>query len=379
MRILYVSTEVYPALKTGGLADVNAALPRALIGLGCDVRLLLPAFPALMAAAAKPRVVIEAGSLSPTVGAGTMRILQATLNGVPAYLIDAPGFYARAGNPYLDANGNDWPDNLARFALLGAVAARFADGSIDGFRPDIVHGHDWHAGLGPAYLAARGGERPASVFTVHNLAFQGAFPAETFAQLGLPPHFFSLEGLELTAPASVEFDAMPTSSTLDGFEATSFEAPPPASDAPDATPDDAPIGPPDALSSSDVEFLEIEMPPEPAPPRPLPPRPTPLSMPAVPHEPQAFTADALPELDMSDSGDVPSFGTIETVSFDEVPSAGFGDADISLDDSSGAPKLDALLPDIAELAPAAPEKEYPPLPPPPPGNTRQFFIIYQAR
>ena len=196
MRVLYVSTEVYPALKTGGLADVNAALPRALIGLGCDVRLLLPAFPALMAAAAKPRVVIEAGSLSPTVGAGTMRILQATLNGVPAYLIDAPGFYARAGNPYLDANGNDWPDNLARFALLGAVAARFAVGSIDGFRPDIIHGHDWHAGLAPAYLAARGGERPASVFTVHNLAFQGAFPAETFAQLGLPPHFFSLEGLE---------------------------------------------------------------------------------------------------------------------------------------------------------------------------------------
>ena len=205
MRVLYVSTEVYPALKTGGLADVNAALPRALMGLGCDVRLLLPAFPALIAAATMMRVVVDfrhAGDvrdvrgIGATFGAGTVRIVRAMLNGVPAYLIDAPAFYARPGNPYAGPDGNDWPDNLARFALLGAIAARFADGSIDGFRPDIVHGHDWHAGLAPAYLAARGGERPASVFTVHNLAFQGIFPAETFAQLGLPSHFFSLEGLE---------------------------------------------------------------------------------------------------------------------------------------------------------------------------------------
>ena len=202
MRVLYVSTEVYPALKTGGLADVNAALPRALMGLGCDVRLLLPAFPALMAAATLTRVVVDFGhagdvrGIGPTFGAGTVRIVRAMLNGVPAYLIDAPAFYARAGNPYVGPDGNEWPDNLARFALLGAIAARFADGSIDGFRPDIVHGHDWHAGLAPAYLAARGGERPASVFTVHNLAFQGLFPGETFAQLGLPSRFFSLEGLE---------------------------------------------------------------------------------------------------------------------------------------------------------------------------------------
>jgi tetratricopeptide (TPR) repeat protein len=175
--------------------------------------------------------------------------------------------------------------------------------------------------------------------------------------LARPQSNASLEGLELTAPASVEFDAMPTSGTLDGFEATSFEAPQAASDAPDGPADDSPLGLPAALSLSDVEFLEIEMPPEPAQPLPLPlpPRPTPLSMPAVPHEPQAFTADALPELDMSDGGDVPSFGTIETVSFDEVPSAGFGDADISLDEPSGAPVPDALLPDIAELAPPAPE------------------------
>ena len=220
MRVLYVSTEVYPALKTGGLADVNAALPRALIDLGCDVRLLLPAFPALVAAASSLRPVVELGPAASMIGgpavtafapaaltgpaaathmhtdASPVRIAAGMLNGVPAYLIDAPAFYARPGNPYLGPDGRDWPDNLERFALLGAVAARFADGGIDGFRPDIIHGHDWHAGLAPAYLAARGGYRPASVTTVHNLAFHGEFPAEAFPRLHLPAHFFSPEGLE---------------------------------------------------------------------------------------------------------------------------------------------------------------------------------------
>ncbi len=193
MRVLYVSTEVFPALKTGGLADVNAALPRALRDAGADVRLLLPAFPALVCAAQGARSAVRMDS--PFGGAST-RVLLAQLAGVPAYLIDAEEFYARPGNPYVDAAGREWPDNHLRFALLGWVAARFADGSIDGWRPDIVHAHDWHAGLAPAYLAARGGERPASVFTVHNLGYQGEFAAEKFADLALPRDFFSMHGLE---------------------------------------------------------------------------------------------------------------------------------------------------------------------------------------
>ena len=193
MRVLYVSTEVYPALKTGGLADVNAALPPALIRQGADVRLLLPGFPALLAAAAP---LARVATLEAAFGAAPAHVARGALAGVPAYCIDAPGFYARAGGPYTDAARLDWPDNHLRFALLGWVAARFADGAIDGWRPDIVHGHDWHAGLAPAYLAARGGDRPGSVFTVHNLSYQGQFPAETFGSLGLPPHFFALQGLE---------------------------------------------------------------------------------------------------------------------------------------------------------------------------------------
>lgn len=193
MRVLYVSTEVYPALKTGGLADVNAALPPAMIGLGADVRLLLPAFPALCDAAGRRERV---AGLGPAFGLGEVRVSRANLFGVPAYLIEAPQFYARKGTPYGDADGRDWPDNDLRFALLGWVASRFADGSLDDWRPDIVHGHDWHAGLAPAYLAARGGDGPASVFTLHNLAFQGHFPPSVFSSLGLPEEFFAMQGVE---------------------------------------------------------------------------------------------------------------------------------------------------------------------------------------
>jgi starch synthase len=193
MRVLYVSTEVHPALKTGGLADVNAALPPALIALGADVRLLLPAFPALLGAASGCEAVARIG---PMLGADDVTLVRGSLRGAPVYLIDAPQYYARPGNPYVDSAGLDWPDNHLRFALLGSVAARFADGSFDGWRPDIVHAHDWHAGLAPAYVAARGGDRPGTVFTVHNLAYQGQFPGAAFLELGLPPHFFAIEGLE---------------------------------------------------------------------------------------------------------------------------------------------------------------------------------------
>lgn len=193
MQVLYVSTEIHPALKTGGLADVNAALPRALCEAGADARLLLPGFPALRDALEGARRV---ASLAPRFGADTINLMRGSLAGIPTYLIDAPALYARPGNPYTRSDGSDWPDNLQRFALLGLIAAAFADGGIDAFRPDIVHGHDWHAGLACAYLAARGGDRPAAVFTVHNLAYQGSFPGDEFARLGLPAHQFSMHGLE---------------------------------------------------------------------------------------------------------------------------------------------------------------------------------------
>lgn len=193
MRAIYVSTEVYPALKTGGLADVNAALPKALLGLGVDIRLLLPAYPALLKAAEGLRPVAQ---LSSPIGGLGVRVLLGSIGGVPAYLIEAGGLYAKPGNPYIDGDGRDWPDNHVQFALLGWTAACFTSGTIGGWRPDIVHAHDWHAGLAPAYLTALGGERAGSIFTVHNLAYQGEFVPEVFNGLALPASFFAMHGLE---------------------------------------------------------------------------------------------------------------------------------------------------------------------------------------
>ena len=193
MRVIYVSTEIFPALKTGGLADVNAALSKALLGLGVDIRLLLPAYPSILQAVDDLRPVVR---LHADVIAADVRVLSGRIGNVPVYLIEAGALYAKSGNPYVDEEGRDWPDNHLQFSLLGWIAARFADGAIDGWRPDIVHGHDWHAGLAPAYLAARGGDRPGSIFTLHNLAYQGEFPATRFKDLALPASFFSINGLE---------------------------------------------------------------------------------------------------------------------------------------------------------------------------------------
>src|SRR5581483_5454357 len=113
----------------------------------------------------------------------------------PAYIVDHPPFYDRPGSPYAAPDGGDWPDNHRRFALLAWIAARLGAGADPAWRPHIVHAHDWHAGLAPAYLAAFG--RPAaSVFTVHNLAYQGFFGADVFAELALPGDFFSINGVE---------------------------------------------------------------------------------------------------------------------------------------------------------------------------------------
>jgi starch synthase len=114
---------------------------------------------------------------------------------VAAYLVDHPAFYDRPGTPYQSPDGSDWPDNHRRFALLGWAAAALAQGADPAWRPDLLHCHDWHAGLAPAYLRAQGAAVP-SVFTVHNLAYQGFFPAPFFADLALPPNFFATDGVE---------------------------------------------------------------------------------------------------------------------------------------------------------------------------------------
>ena len=200
MRVLQVCAELFPLLKTGGLADVCGALPPALARRGVDVRVLVPGFPAML------RGVPDAKSLAVTGGLPVgVRLLRGTLpgTGIPLYLIDAPLLFGREGNPYADAAGHAYADNHRRFALLGRIAARLAAGPARGLDADwsaeLVHSHDWHAGLAPAYLrdaANHGGRRVASLHTIHNLAFQGIFPHGVLPELGLPAEFYRSHGLE---------------------------------------------------------------------------------------------------------------------------------------------------------------------------------------
>src|SRR5438477_5725137 len=193
MRVLHAAAELFPWVKTGGLGDVIAALPPALAALGVNVRLVLPGFSGFLDAFE----LSEVARLKTPFAAERVRLALASLpgSGVRAYLIDHPAFYDRPGSPYADPDGREWPDNHRRFALLGWVAAALAQGADPEWRPDILHAHDWHAGLAPAYLRAADAAVP-SVFTVHNLAYQGFFPAGAFADLTLPPDSFSIDGVE---------------------------------------------------------------------------------------------------------------------------------------------------------------------------------------
>ena len=196
LKVLHVAAEVYPLVKTGGLADVVAALPPAQAQAGADVRLLLPGLPAILDAVQSARTVIDIGACF---GALRVRLLLARLPGsqLPVYVVDAPHLYRRPGSPYQDSQGNEWSDNLQRFALLGWVAAHLAADDADpSWVPDIVHAHDWHAAMACAYMAEHAPTQAASVFTVHNLAFQGLFPHHDWALLGLGSRFMSPSGLE---------------------------------------------------------------------------------------------------------------------------------------------------------------------------------------
>ncbi|WP_372525070.1 glycogen synthase GlgA [Piscinibacter sp.] len=196
MKVLHVAAEIFPLVKTGGLADVVGALPQALIAQGADVRLLLPGLPAIADVVLHQKTVCEIG---PAFGAAraTLRLGRMPHSDVPAYVIDAPYLFRRAGSPYQASDGGEWPDNAQRFALLGWVAAHLAAGELDtGWVPDVLHAHDWHAAMACAYVAAHPPTVAATVFTVHNLAFQGLFPPGDFHLLGLPSRFMASQGLE---------------------------------------------------------------------------------------------------------------------------------------------------------------------------------------
>jgi starch synthase len=196
LTVLFVTPEIHPLIKTGGLADVSGALPPALSELGVNTRVLVPGYPKVLAGAKNKRLRHTFHDLPE---AGEVRLLSASLpgSGVPLLIIDCPVLYQRDGGPYQNPNGVDWPDNAQRFALLSRIGAILgSDASPLSFRPDIVHCNDWQSALVPAFLHFMPGKKAATVMTLHNLAFQGIFPPHVVAEVGLPPASFSIEGVE---------------------------------------------------------------------------------------------------------------------------------------------------------------------------------------
>ena len=202
MRVLFVTAEAYPLAKTGGLADVSRALPIALARQGVDVRLLLPGYPRAYTRIERPRIVAK---LDPMLGIVDATLVSGTFpdTDLPVWLIDSPTLFRRGGGLYQDENGLDWPDNALRFAFLAHVSAQLAMGQTRiAWKPDIVHANDWHAGLLPLLLAQEKGSRPSTVFTTHNMAFQGNFPADVLPSIGIPEDYFTSGDIEFYGQVS---------------------------------------------------------------------------------------------------------------------------------------------------------------------------------
>ena len=192
-RLLFVASEVYPLVKTGGLADVAGSLPTVLADMGLDVRILVPGYGDVLD---KVDDAVEIGSFA--CAGDEVTLLETALpgSGVRTWLLQHPLFSARAGNPYHDAAGQPWADNAQRFMLLSRAAAAIACGDTAlGWQAEVLHCNDWHTGPAIA-LAHERTSRPRTVFTIHNLAHMGMFDRATFERLQLPAHFWSGEGME---------------------------------------------------------------------------------------------------------------------------------------------------------------------------------------
>lgn len=193
MKVLFVASECAPFVKTGGLADVVGAVPKALQPMGVDVRILLPAYPALMP-------LLETGetlAILDDLFGGSGRLVAVHSAGLDLILLDAPHLFDREGSIYLDHNGKDWDDNHLRFGGLCVAAAKVATGLLSQWQPDLVHGHDWQAGLVPLLIKlAQPQGAPPCVMTVHNIAFQGLFHWSTRALFSIPDAHFTHEGAE---------------------------------------------------------------------------------------------------------------------------------------------------------------------------------------
>lgn len=191
MKVLHAASECFPLIKTGGLADVVGSLPLALRALGSDARVIVPGYRGLAQQLRDVRTVATLKALG-----HDLRLLLGELpSGLPVYLVDAPALFDRDGDPYRDASGHDFADNALRFACFSAAVRHLAVQGAGAFQPELVHLHDWQAGLAVAWLRDEP-QAPRVVYTIHNLAYQGRFPRREFEALQLPAHWWTPDLLE---------------------------------------------------------------------------------------------------------------------------------------------------------------------------------------
>lgn len=197
MKVLFVTSESFPLVKTGGLGDVAYSLPRALHLEGVEVRLLLPAYRNVLKKLGKVRILgwLDVQGANRT---HTVRLLEANHADYPfpVWLVDCATLFDRPGNPYLQASGYDWWDNAERFTVFARTAAELAQDALHlGWQPDVVHAHDWQTGLVPAFIDLMP-HRPQRIFTIHNMAYGGHFSHADFTALNLPPHWWTDDRME---------------------------------------------------------------------------------------------------------------------------------------------------------------------------------------
>jgi len=196
-KVLFVSSEVFPLIKTGGLADVSGSLPAALQHLGIDIRILMPGYPAVLDQLSNLQHMAQLSHL-PVIDQAELMLGTITDTQVKVIVIKAASLYERDGGPYADNNGQEWLDNPLRFGLLAKVAALLtsAQSPVNDWQPDIVHCNDWQTGLTPAYMKLVEHSSAKSLISLHNMAFQGCYSPSWISTLALPPANFNIEGYE---------------------------------------------------------------------------------------------------------------------------------------------------------------------------------------
>ena len=197
MRVLFATSEIFPLIKTGGLADVSGSLPSALQNLGVEIRVLIPGYPAVLNKLTNLQAIASLENL-PVIHNAALMMGTIEDTQIKVMVIKSANLYERDGGPYSDPNGLEWLDNPLRFGILSKVAAILSGphSPIPDWQPDIVHCNDWQTGLTPAYMKLVEHTTAKSIISLHNMAFQGCYAPSWLPTLALPSTHFTVDGFE---------------------------------------------------------------------------------------------------------------------------------------------------------------------------------------